>query len=451
MTLTPTLAAIRFGLGLPLSADTPMTVEAMLKRLTGPDEMAASWPIAGMDALAPAYERYNRLKAAARKDESQLPAVAAEETNQREMTRNAARLTLARALDSRDPLRERLTEFWFDHFTVVAAAPRDGARPTAMVEDAIRPNLTGDFATLLTEVSLHPAMLLYLDQAQSIGPNSPQGTRQGRGLNENFAREVMELHTLGVGASYDQNDVRQLAKALTGVTYDTRRGVRYDIRRAEPGAEEVLGVTYEGESMETVRRVLADLAARPETVAHLSRKLAVHFVSDTPDPALVTAIEAAWKQGGGALMPVYEALLSHPAAADPVLAKARQPWDFMVAALRALGVTGADLMAWTEDQMRDVVWTPLAKMGQPWRRPGGPDGWREEVGAWINPQGLAARIEWAMKQPARVVRPLPEPVEFARRALGDLNPEVVVWAAARAEQRSDGVGIVLASSEFNRR
>lgn len=451
MTLTPTLAAIRFGLGLPLSADTPMTVEAMLKRLTGPDEMAASWPIAGMDELAPVYERYNRLKAASRKDESQLPAFAAEETSMRGLALKGARTALARMLDSRDPLRERLTGFWLDHFTVIAPAPRDAVRPAAMVEDAIRPNLTGDFTTLLTEVSLHPAMLLYLDQAQSIGPNSPQGKRQGRGMNENFAREVMELHTLGVGASYDQDDVRQLAKALTGVTYDSRRGVRYDIRRAEPGAEEVLGVTYEGESIETVRRVLADLADRPETMAHLSRKLAVHFVSDMPDPALVAAIEAAWKRGGGALMPVYEALLSHPAAADPVLAKARQPWEFMVAALRALGVTGADLMAWTEDQMRGVVWLPLAKMGQPWRRPGGPDGWREEVGAWINPQGLAARIEWAMKQPARIVRPLPEPVEFARRALGDLNPEVVVWAAARAEQRSDGVGIVLASSEFNRR
>ena len=451
MTLTPTLAAFRFGLGLPLATGTPVTPEGMLRALTEPDAVAAAWPIAGMAELGPEYERYNRLKAAARKDESQRAAVEAEEAAQRERTHKAARSTLARALDSRDPLRERLTEFWFDHFTVVAAAPRDGARPTAMVEDAIRPHLTGDFTTLLTEVALHPAMLLYLDQALSIGPNSEQGLRQARGLNENFAREVMELHTLGVGATYDQDDVRQLAKALTGVTYDTRRGVRYDRRRAEPGAEDVLGVTYEGESMETVRRVLAALAARPETAAHLSRKLAVHFVSDTPDPALLAALEAAWTQGGGALMPVYEALLTHPAAADPVLAKARQPWDFIVAALRALGVTGAEVMGWTEEQARDVVWAPLAKMGQPWRRPGGPDGWREEFAAWINPQGLAARIEWAMKQPEGLVRPLPEPVEFARLALGDLTPEVVVWAAARAEQRSDGVGIVLAAAEFNRR
>lgn len=451
MPLTPTLAAIRFGLGLPLAEGSPVTPDAMLKQLIAPDAMAAAWPIAGMAELAPAYDRYNRLKAAARKDESQRPAVDAEEANQRTVTRMAARSTLARALDSRDPLRERLTEFWFDHFTVVAAAPRDGARPAAMVEDAIRPHLTGDFTTLLTEVALHPAMLLYLDQALSIGPNSEQGLRQARGLNENFAREVMELHTLGVGARYDQDDVRQLAKALTGLTYDTRRGVRYDTRRAEPGAEEVLGVTYEGESLETVRRVLAALAARPETVAHLSRKLAVHFVSDTPDPALVAALEAAWTRGGGALMPVYEALLTHPAAADPTLAKARQPWDFMVAALRALGVTGSDVMGWTEDQARDVIWIPLTKMGQPWRRPGGPDGWREEVEAWINPQGLAARIEWAMKQPERLVRPLPDPVAFAQRALADLTPEVVVWAAARAEKRSDGVGIVLAASEFNRR
>ena len=451
MPLTPELAASRFGLGLPLAPGTPVTPAAMLERLAGPDEMAKVWPIAGMAELAPLYRHYDELKKAARKDPAQLPAVEAEEANQSDRTQAAARASLARVLDSRDPLRERLAAFWFDHFTVVAASPRDGFRTAAMVEDAIRPHLAGDFTTMLTEVALHPAMLIYLDQAQSIGPGSEQGIRQSQGLNENFAREVMELHTLGVGAQYDQDDVRQLAKALTGLTYDNRRGARYDRRRAEPGAEEVLGVTYKGETPDTVRRVLADLAARPETAAHLSRKLAVHFVSDTPDPALVAAIEAAWSRGGGALMPVYEALLTHPAAADSTLAKARQPWDFMVASLRALGVTGADVMGWSEEQARKIVWTPLAKMGQPWRRPVGPDGWREEFAAWINPQGLAARIEWAMNQPEVLVRPLPDPTALAHAALGGLASEAVLWAAARAEKRSDGVGIVLASAEFNRR
>ena len=451
MPLSPELAAIRFGYGLPVAEGSPQTAAAMITFLAGPDEMATAWPIAGMEVLGPLLRDNAEARRIAGKDPSQRHLYEVIEAKLAAIAEAGARATLARALDARDALRERLVTFWADHFTVVAPAPRDAARPAAMIEDAIRPNLTGPFAEMLIAVSLHPAMLIYLDQAQSIGPNSPQGQRQGRGLNENFAREVMELHTLGAGAPYSQDDVRQLAEALTGLTYDPKRGVKYDTRRAEPGAETVLGTTYEGESPETVRRVLSDLAARPETAAHLARKLAVHFVSDSPEPALVSALETAWLQGKGALLPVYEVLLTHPAATGRALAKARQPWDYLVAALRALGVRGADVMVWPEKKLREVVWTPMRSMGQFWRRPRGPDGWREEAAAWITPQALAARIDWAMNQPQRLARPLPDPAELARSALGDLVPEVVIWAATRAEKRSDGVGIVFASAEFNRR
>lgn len=448
MTPLHELAAIRFGYGLPQK---PRTADQMLSALRGPDVMAATYPIAGMEVYGPVFRDYSRLKPGVKKGLVEPAIVQDLEQQLRAMGHAGVQATVARVLDSEDALRERLVTFWADHFTVTALAPRDEPRPAALIEDAIRPHVAGSFAQMLVAVALHPVMLAYLDQAQSIGPNSEQGLRQARGLNENFAREVMELHTLGASAGYTQDDVRQLAEALTGLTYDPRRGVKYDKRRAEPGPETVLGVTYEGERLETVERVLTALAQRPETAAHLARKLAVHFVSDTPDPGLVAALEAAWLQGGGALMPVYEALLAHPAAWQPVLAKARQPWDLVLAALRALGVRGADVMGWSPKQLKQAVTEPLFNMGQPLWRPRGPDGWREDAEAWITPQGLAARIEWAMTAPETLVRPLPDPVDLAQRALGGLASEALLWAVARAEKRAEGVGIVLASAEFNRR
>jgi uncharacterized protein (DUF1800 family) len=187
---------------------------------------------------------------------------------------------------------------------------------------------------MLMAVATHPAMLLYLDQAQSVGPNSARGARRDRGLNENYARELMELHTLGVGAVYSQDDVRQLAELLTGLAVDPVAGFVFDARRVEPGPERVLGRDYAGDGIEAIRAVLADLAARPETARHLAHKLAVHFVADDPDPGLVTAMEAAFRDSGGDLVAVTAALLAHPAAWAEAAAKARQPFDFVVAALR---------------------------------------------------------------------------------------------------------------------
>ena len=128
-----------------------------------------------------------------------------------------------------------------------------------------------------------------------------------------------------------------------------------------------------------------------------------------------------------------------------------QPLDLTIAALRALGVTADRIMEMPAGRLRKLVVGHLAAMGQPFRRPRGPDGWAEEEEAWITPSGLAARVTWAMTIPQQFVRELPDPVEFARLALGDRASEALLWAAARAEKRSEGVGIVLASAEFNRR
>jgi uncharacterized protein (DUF1800 family) len=344
--------------------------------------------------------------------------------------------------------------FWADHFSVAA---RDGAGrelPGAMMQDAIRPNLTGRFADLLIAVETHPAMLIYLDQIRSFGPTSPVGLRRGRGLNENLARELLELHTLGVEAGYSQTDVRELAELLTGMAVHPDGSLRFVRNRAEPGAETVLGVSYPenpADGMVPVRAALADLAVRPETARHLARKLAVHFVSDTPDPALVAALEAAWIGTGGDLMAVYAALLEHPAAWAPAAEKARPPVEFVIASLRALGLDGRAIAALDDRRLRRAVLAPMEAMGQPWQAPRGPDGWPEAAQDWITPQGLAARIRWAMEAPAQLVAALPDPRALLVRALEDAASGQLVWAVSGAENRAEGVGLVLASPEFNRR
>src|SRR3989338_1774891 len=208
-----TLAALRFGFGVPSGA--PNNVEAMLDSLGGPDQSARDWPIEGLASVLPAVQAAQAEKAAAMGEDAAFALA--------EMEDRACCSTFVRAMTG-DGFRERLVAFWADHFTVTGRGAMDGMLPYALVEDALRPNLTANFEAMLMQVVLHPAILVYLDQPQSFGPTSRAGKRQGRGLNENLARELLELHTLGVGADYEQADVRAMAELLTGLTYDGRGG-----------------------------------------------------------------------------------------------------------------------------------------------------------------------------------------------------------------------------------
>jgi uncharacterized protein (DUF1800 family) len=270
-------------------------------------------------------------------------------------------------------------------------------------------------------------------------------------LNENLARELLELHTLGVSAGYGQADVRQLAELLTGLTLAPDEGFVFDKGRAEPGAETVLGVEYKGDGVAPILQMLDDLAVRPETARHLAGKLAVHFVADVPEAGLVAALEATWIRTRGDLAAVTGVLLSHKSAWVPEAGKARQPFDFLVAALRALGVSADQIYGAEGKAFRRMVLDPLADMGQPlWQAPG-PDGWPEAAADWITPQGLAARISWAIEVPERLVTPLPDPRDFVTKALGMRASARLVWAVSAAESVREGVGLTLAAPEFNRR
>ncbi len=457
MPFDPHLAAIRFGTGLSPAIPPPASAGEMMDALLGLDEAAARLPIppyAEVARLLPAYARASR----ARRDAD--PAVRAEGDRQRSALLRAADearvrhalLVVLRGATARDALRERLVLFWADHFTAQGKSGFNRQLVQPFVEEAIRPRVAGPFADMLVAVETHPVMLLYLDQPASVGPGSRVGRSRGRGLNENLARELLELHTVGAGGPYEQADVRELAELLTGLGADEAGRLTFRAERAEPGPETVLGVTYsEAAGLDTVEAALGGLAAHPATAVHLARKLAVHFVSDAPDEGLVGALAETFRDTGGDLAAVTAALLDHPAAWDPRRVKVKPPVGFVASALRALGVPEAALLAWDRRQVLRALLSPMGAMGQPWQQPSGPDGWPEAPEAWVTPPFMAGRIDWAMNRPEKVRPDLPDPRDFALAALGPLASPEVLFAARAAERRAEGVGVVLASPDFQRR
>ena len=462
MTSSTTIAAIRFGFGLSPGHEPPADAAALLADLAGEDRAAIRFPVTGFaDTLAEA-QSYLEAQRAARgvkatgtaPDPAAVVALTQARRALGERYQRGAAITLARAVAAPVGFRERLVWFWADHFTVRSKTTAQMMGPLAYVDDAIRPHVGGRFGDLLVAAALHPVMLVYLDQIGSFGPNSPIALRQKRGLNENLAREILELHSLGVDGAYRQEDVRSFANLLTGLTFSLATGFRFSPGMAEPGAEVVLGNSYGSAGPATLADVVAalhDIARHPDTARHIARKLAVHFVADAPDPGLVAAMASAFADSDGDLAQVYAAMLAHPAAWDPVFQKVRQPMDFIATALRALAVPPHRLLNLPARQIKAQLIDPLQLMGQPFQQPTGPNGWPEEAEAWVTPSGLAARIQWAMNAPSQLAADLPDPRLMVRAALADAASPGLVLAAERAESFPVGIGIILASPEFNRR
>lgn len=457
MNFTPETAAIRFGTGLSPTITAPVDVEAMLAGLIGPDQMAARFPIGAFRLIEEQMDQLRALNAIRREN----PDRNAEIKNKINALYKQARgwqiewlqANMARSIYTEDGLRERLTRFWADHFTVRGKKNMWRYGASTYVEAAIRPHLTGKFSGMLKAALFHPMMLMYLDQVNSVGPKSVVAAlNPKRGLNENLAREVLELHTLGVDGAYSQSDVFELAKLFSGLTYRRKNGFTYAPRMAEPGPESVLGKSYGGyiQDLFHVTDFLDDLAVHPDTARHLARKLVVHFVSDTPDAAHVEHVAAAYHDSGGDLMQTYRAMLTHKSAWEMPATKVKQPFEFICAALRALGVNEDEFTALSRKKMRGLVIAPMGLMGQPWEKPNGPDGWAEAAEHWITPQGLAARIQWAMVVPPELQADLPDPVGLADAALGGRVTSNLLQALRESTPRSSGVGLVFASPEFQR-
>lgn len=458
----PTLAEIRFGTGLSQRAVAPNSIGVMLSGLTAVDEMARQFPVEPYNDYRLRIRDFNQARKMFRRNRGK-PDQEVYNQARKAIARDARRVygdmfrnAFLRRIHTETGFRERLTFFWQDHFTARGKSALAKRATGPYVEEAIRPNISGKFEDLLIAAITHPLMLTYLDQAQSAGPNSKVAKRAAdrgrvRGLNENLAREVLELHTLGVSAGYTQKDVRQLAELFTGLSIDKELLFTFRAAISEPGAETVLGEEYAVQaSLDNIKDVLSNLARHPATARHISEKLARHFLSDHPDASVVAALEAAYRDTDGDLMAVYAALLNHTASWHSDAVKVKRPYDFMATALRALDVGESTLSRTREKDLRNILYIPMQIMGQPWEAPNGPDGWPEENTHWITPQFMAARLQWALAAPRALRRNLPDPREFARAALGERLPRDVAFVAEAAENRWEGIALVLTSPAFQR-
>ncbi len=448
------IAATRFGLGArpgeidAARGDPRDWLKAQITR-DGADQPATDGESA-VQRLAE-YRQQQEAIQAARKAGDQEAVKAAQRDRRQDVNQDfLARAQLGAATDA--SFRERWALFWANHFTVSATKQITASVAGPFEQEAIRPHAFGRFEDMLVASSSHPAMLTYLDQAQSVGPESSQAARaqkRGRraGLNENLAREILELHTLGVNGGYTQADVTEFARAMTGwsVARNADEGVdsAFLFRTAthEPGERTVMGRLYGQKGMDQARAIMADLATRPATARHCARKIAAHFVADDPPPSLVQRLEKAWLSSEGRLDVVATALIDAPEAWEPTPAKFKTPYEFLISTWRAAG---------TQPQAYNLLAPTLNGLGQPPFRPPSPDGWADEASAWAAPDALIKRMTFAQSFSQRIGDCL-DPNTVAANALGARLSEPVAKAVARAESRPEALAVLLMSPEFQRR
>lgn len=364
-----------------------------------------------------------------------------------DLLRSEVAARFARAASVEGGLLERLVLFWSNHFAISQAKGNHVKVLMGPFErEAIRPFVLGRFADMLRAVETHPAMLFYLDANQSTGPASRTGLTQHKGLNENLAREILELHTLGVDGGYTQADVTAFARVITGWTVvwpddDALFGGRFTFApaRHEPGAQSVLGRIYAEDDEAQGLAVLDDLARRPATARHIARKLAAHFVADVPPPALVARLEAAFRSSDGDLGVLTRALIDAPEAWTPELEKVRTPVDFLIAGLRMVGAVPDG----------GLILGALSAMGQRLWEPPGPNGWGDAIGDWAAPRAFDARLDLAAEWGRR--NQLVEPMPLLDRVLGAAASAETRAAVGRAESRGQGLALLQMAPEVQRR
>jgi uncharacterized protein (DUF1800 family) len=466
------IAANRFGLG------------ARPGELPAIDRNPERWLLDQLDAATP--ERIRALatsrdvlgqlqdgmrEARAARQSQDTGAAQAAVRNARMMSRDffveqaAARYEVAATTDA--PFRERLVYFWSNHFAVSADKPPQPGIAATLENEAIRSNIGGRFVDLLLAVEKHPAMLMYLDNATSMGPNSRAAElaeRRGRelGLNENLAREILELHTLGVDGGYTQQDVTSFAKVITGWSVAGGAGIggalpgplarlaanegqtgEFQFRPAmhEPGSKTILGKTYREDGVAEGEKVLRDLAAHPSTARFVATKLARHFAGDEPPPALVERLRATFAKTDGDLGALYRTLVESPEPWSQPLAKFKTPQDFVISTYRALGQR-------PDEPQRMIAF--LEQLGQRPYTPGSPAGFPDVASSWDGGGALLKRIDWAAAV-GRTVGDRVDPEALAADVLGPVLSDHTRVSVARAASAAQGLTLLLAAPEFQRR
>ena len=465
--LSPAAIALnRFGLGARADEDPPHDPRRwLLGQFDSFETMPASFStLADAGAVVQRYRVQQRelrqsARANATDESTDLKAARKAFTDDaHSLYRDAVQARAQSALATPAPFVERMVHFWSNHFCISVDDPQLAAYAGAYERDAIRPHVLRRFSDMLIAAEQHPAMLIYLNQITSIGPDSPAAERTqqrhpGRrpGLNENFGREIMELHTLGVRSGYSQADVTGFARALTGWTVD---GLgpghggdgdpdRYAFRPVlhEPGARTIMGRTYDQPGAQQAEAALLDFARSPHTATHVATKLARHFAGDTPPPSLVARLAASFSETGGDLPSVYRTLIMSPEPWTTLPLKFKTPWEWTISALRGLDRTdpGTTQLAGVE-----------AALGQPVWKPGCPAGWDDTAASWAAPDALLRRVEFA----SRLAAPFGDRID-ARAIGGRLIPASLSSKTAeqvrRSESPTSALALLLVSPDFLRR
>ena len=355
-------------------------------------------------------------------------------------------LRLAYAQATAAPFLDRLSHFWANHFAISARGGILKGLASGYELQAIRPHVLGSFTDMLMAAVKHPAMLFYLDNIKSIGPNSKAGKRRGAGLNENLAREILELHTLGVDGGYTQEDVTNFAKCLTGWTIDmqARHGALgsfyFNPNWHEPGNHRVLDRARSGDGLKQAESVLREIATRPATARHIARRLARHFTSDSPPKSLVSKLEKRFLDTAGDLREVTLALVQADESWSEKRTRFIPPLAYALAVARALPGSLAPMR---------LVWA-ARQMGQPLWVPNSPEGYPDDNASWLNADALKLRLNLA-DEAARKADIGNNVSAFAERLFGSTLSSQTSKAIARAESARQGLTLLLMSPEFQRR
>lgn len=369
---------------------------------------------------------------------------------------------LAIASSTKTPFLERLVHFWANHFAISADKIQVRAIAGAFEIEAIRPNILGNFRDLLVSVVTHPAMMIYLDQPQSIGPNSVAGQRRQKnnpakeiGINENLAREILELHTLGVNGGYNQEDVTEFAKALTGFSIINLRRDKFGKLPAnaqigdfifennahETGARYIMGKKYTQEGINQPAAILETLASHPSTALNIATKLARHFGGDNPPQSLINKLKQSFIQSNGDLKSIYTTLINAPECQNPLPLKFKSPWEWLISSTRAMAI---------DDFSRIDAQIVMQNLGQVVWQPKSPKGFDDIEDAWAAPDAILRRVETANLMTINFDPPF-APIELAQKILGNQLSDHTKTIISRAESIQSATALLLISPEFLRR
>lgn len=355
--------------------------------------------------------------------------------------------SLSLSVNADRPFAMRLLDFFSNHFSVSGSSQPLAILAPTLEREAIAPNLFGQFSDLLIAVEQHPAMLIYLNNEKSVGPNSVLG-ELSRGLNENLAREILELHTLGQGSGYTLDDIRQLALAISGWSVVTEKedenpGFKFRNRGHEPGARQILGKTYSNNGLVQGQAIMRDLARHRKTAQLISYKLAQHLIADKPPKELVAAMTSTWVKTEGNIKAVVTTLVKHPKSWQTEAQKFKTPREFVVSAIRAVNNSQE-----VDQKNLKIALRGLDMMGQKPFAAGSPAGYSQLNRDWVGSDALMKRIDWVNLLSKRS-RQSPQSIS-SRIFDSQLSPSTVKLLAG-VESRALGLALLLLSPEFQRR